>query len=72
MAVLKPHRGQGIGSALMRAILSYASQAKLKQLYLHAQVQAIPFYNRFGFTATGEPFMEAGIVHQTMERFDHE
>jgi predicted GNAT family N-acyltransferase len=44
----------------------------LKQLYLHAQVQAIPFYNRFGFTATGEPFMEAGIVHQTMERFDHE
>jgi predicted GNAT family N-acyltransferase len=33
---------------------------------LHAQSHAIGFYERFGFTAVGVEFDEAGIPHRLM------
>jgi predicted GNAT family N-acyltransferase len=33
---------------------------------LHAQVTAIPFYEKHGFMADGEKFMDAGIPHRNM------
>ena len=35
---------------------------------LHAQVQARAFYERAGYHIHGEPWMEAGIPHITMQR----
>ena len=35
---------------------------------LHAQVQARAFYERAGYHVHGEPWMEAGIPHITMQR----
>jgi predicted GNAT family N-acyltransferase len=35
---------------------------------LNAQTHALPFYERHGFVAVGEPFDEAGIPHLAMER----
>ena len=37
------------------------------QAYLHAQESACSLYRRAGFHIQGEPFMEAGIRHITME-----
>lgn len=71
MAVLQPYRGMGIGAALLQAILDYARAAQLERLFLHAQLHAVPFYQRFGFHATGDTFMEAGIAHCEMERLEH-
>lgn len=66
MAVLKTCRDQGIGSKLLAFILSEAAQQNHQQLYLHAQLEAIPFYENQGFVAQGEVFYEAGIAHRTM------
>jgi predicted GNAT family N-acyltransferase len=68
-AVLQRFRGKGIGKALVNAVLSEViPQAKAagKPIYLHAQVQALPFYAGLGFAPYGELFEEANIVHQAM------
>ena len=66
MAVLKPHRGQGIGSRLLTAVIDNAREQSHNRIYLHAQVAVIDFYRRHGFAVKGDTFMEAGIEHQTM------
>lgn len=66
MAVLKPWRGKGIGSALLRkAILLYRQQA-IKKLTLSAQMHAVSFYERAGFQICSEPYLDAGILHVDM------
>ncbi len=62
MAVLIEWRRRGVGSALLKAVMSATQQT----LFLHAQVDAIPFYQRFGFVAEGPEFMDAGIPHRKM------
>jgi len=66
MAVLKPYRQQGIGSQLLQACLDAAAHQKLPRLFLHAQNDAIAFYEKFGFIIAGEEFYEAGIPHHKM------
>ena len=68
MAVLKDCRGQGIGSAMLAALLDHARQQQYPEVYLHAQVSAIPFYEKHGFTVSGEQFLDAGIPHKSMVR----
>lgn len=66
MAVLPDYRGQGVGSALLRYALLLARQQGIGTLRLNAQIQVMPFYQRFGFVTVGERFEEAGIPHQAM------
>ena len=67
MAVLAPWRGQGVGSALLQALIDLAREKHMTRLYLHAQVSAIPFYERHGFIAQGPLFEEAAIEHRKMQ-----
>lgn len=66
MAVLASHRQYGIGKALLLTAISHARQLALTQVYLHAQVQALGFYEKQGFVAHGDEFMDAGIPHFAM------
>jgi predicted GNAT family N-acyltransferase len=66
-AVLKPFRGSGLGQALVQAVLDDLP-ADATYIYMHAQIQAVTLYQRFGFVKVGEQFEEAGIQHFTMER----
>lgn len=68
MAVLAAWRGKQVGRALMERLIAEAAQQKLGPLLLHAQVQAIGFYEKLGFVAEGPTFMEAGIPHRLMRR----
>ncbi len=68
MAVLKPHRRNGVGSALMRFILLESPKLGFSSLFLHAQTEAIPFYKNFEFQTEGDIFVEANIDHQRMGR----
>jgi len=68
MAVLRAWRGRGVGAALMTALLERARRRGMSRVALNAQTHAAPFYARFGFTAFGSEFMEAGIPHVAMER----
>ena len=66
MAVLAEYRNQGIGNKLLYFVLQHAASLGYKQIYLHAQVTAIPFYEKQGFTAFGNIFYEANIPHREM------
>ncbi len=68
VAVLKAWRNRGIGTALMHEIIHQAEQLGYKQLELAAQIQAIPFYEKLGFIAYGDNFMDAGIPHRNMRK----
>lgn len=64
-AVLKKHRGQKLGDFLLQRVLSDALMEN-QPIYLHAQLKAIPFYERRGFKSVGELFMECEIAHYEM------
>jgi predicted GNAT family N-acyltransferase len=66
MAVLKPWRRHGVGSALLTEIVALARETGLPSLFLHGQLQALPFYEKHGFVAEGPVFEEAGILHRQM------
>lgn len=66
MAVDRQRRRQAIGSRLLRKLLDHAEHRGMNQVYLHAQLTAIPFYQKHGFTICSDVFMDAGIPHRTM------
>lgn len=68
LAVLREYRGRGLGARIVRVLLQEALHRGMIDVYLHAQVQALPFYEKLGFTAAGEVFEEAGIPHRKMHR----
>ncbi|MFT6165884.1 MAG: putative GNAT family N-acyltransferase [Vicingaceae bacterium] len=66
-AVLKEYRGKKYGEQLLKAVIKSASSEK-KTMYLHAQLKAIPFYERQGFKKVGDLFVECEIEHYKMVR----
>jgi predicted GNAT family N-acyltransferase len=66
MAVMPAWRGQGVGSALMNALLALARQRGERTVRLSAQTHALPFYARFGFEPEGPEYLDAGIAHRLM------
>ncbi|QIL91800.1 GNAT family N-acetyltransferase [Microbulbifer sp. SH-1] len=67
MAILKDARGHGAGLELLKRICKFARVSGQKNVYLNAQVHAVPFYEKAGFSVTGEEFMEADIPHVRMD-----
>ncbi len=68
MAVLRPWRQQGVGAAILSALVEQAQQRGHPEVYLHAQTRALEFYEHQGFVAEGDEFDEAGIPHRLMRR----
>lgn len=66
MAVTRPWRGRGVGAALLTTMIETARARGQCCAYLNAQVQALRFYERFGFQAEGPVFLDAGIEHRAM------
>lgn len=64
-AVLKKFRGLGVAQAMVKTVLADLP-AGADYIYLHAQVQAVPLYLKFGFEKVGPEFEEAGIRHYKM------
>ncbi len=71
-AVKKSWRGKGVGAALVAAVLDSIekSEGTGQLLYMHAQLDAIPLYSKFGFEKKGEMFEECNILHYTMEKIN--
>jgi predicted GNAT family N-acyltransferase len=71
-AVLKPMRGMGVGQMLVKAVINDIAaqpQSKGKKLYMHAQLEAMPLYAKFGFQKVGDMFEECNIQHFKMELY---
>ena len=66
MAVRRAGRGQGVGGAVLQALIQAARERGDREVILNAQTHAAPFYARYGFAREGEELMEAGIAHITM------
>ncbi|WP_210215717.1 GNAT family N-acetyltransferase [Roseitalea porphyridii] len=69
MAVLSERRGTGVGAALMEFImddLAEAAAASGRHFFLSSQVHAMAFYEKLGFVACSDEFMDAGIAHRDM------
>lgn len=66
LAVLKPARGTGLGAALVGAVERAGRELGATECELHAQVQAMGFYERLGYAAEGPVYDDAGIPHRTM------
>src|SRR5258708_5884248 len=59
VAVLERYRGQGVGSDLMRRVMTEGFE-RFGSLALDAQLAVIPFYEKLGFVAEGPVFLDAG------------
>ncbi|MBU1014316.1 MAG: GNAT family N-acetyltransferase [Bacteroidetes bacterium] len=62
---LKNYRAKGYGLMLLQHILTEVIPLN-QPIYLHAQISALGFYKRNGFSESGKPFDEAGIAHYLM------
>lgn len=68
VAIRKPARGLRLGAALMRFIEADDDIGQAARLILEAQTYIIPFYERLGYKASGDEFMDAGIPHRLMSK----
>ena len=66
MAVSQSMRRQGIGRALLDTLVAEAKRLKFEEVSLGAQLPAVAFYERAGFEAYGDIFLDAGIDHKMM------
>ncbi|MFD1794541.1 GNAT family N-acetyltransferase [Paracoccus aurantiacus] len=66
VCVLRSARGTGAGAAIMRYAVDALRERGIAKAKLSSQVQAIPFYERLGFTAYGPEYTDAGIPHRDM------
>jgi YbgC/YbaW family acyl-CoA thioester hydrolase len=68
MAVSQTVRGSGVGRAMLEALTGAARARGDREIVLHAQVTAQPFYARAGYVVSGPVFDEAGIAHVEMKK----
>ncbi|MEZ5867361.1 ElaA protein [Defluviimonas denitrificans] len=69
VCVLAEMRGKGIGARLIEAaVREFAANPAIGKVKLSAQINALSFYERLGFTAEGDEYLDAGIVHRDMFR----
>lgn len=67
--VLSKERGRGFGYKVLQEGVKYAVEVmKAEKIYLEAQTYAIGFYQKAGFEAVSEEFLEDGIPHVKMIR----
>jgi predicted GNAT family N-acyltransferase len=64
-AILPQYRNMGIGSILLKQVLDDLKNEE-SAIYLHSQIQVVPYYQKVGFVIDGELFEEAGIKHYKM------
>jgi len=66
-AVLKAYRNAGIAKSILSSVLKdIMGQSTDDSIYLHAQMAAVPFYEKNGFTIEGDSFWECDIEHVKM------
>ena len=69
VAVLKCHRGHNLGRHLMEFIIKdIQKKPEIRTLKLGAQIHALVFYEKLGFSCYGDEYLDAGIKHRWMKR----
>lgn len=68
MAVRKPFRGLGVGGLVLQHLIERARQRRDVDVVLSAQKHAIGFYEKFGFVAEGDEYLDCNIPHRDMRK----
>lgn len=68
LAVLKEHRGKGIGAAVVTEAEKYVKQIGGSELKLHSQLTATGFYERLGYEQFGSVEYEEDCPHIWMKK----
>ena len=68
MAVLNNLQGKGIGRALMNFAENIARDMGYRKIIMHARKTAVGFYEKLGYTAIGDEFLEVTLPHYVMEK----
>jgi predicted GNAT family N-acyltransferase len=68
MAVTRGARGQGVAARLLAEAEGRALELGARRMALGAQLTARRVYERAGYVAHGEHFLDAGIAHVMMEK----
>jgi predicted GNAT family N-acyltransferase len=68
VAVLAAYRNKGIGRYIMQSAIAFLDQQGIPEIKVHAQSNAVSFYEKLGFQAQGDAFYEATILHIEMRR----
>ena len=68
MAVVKEVRRHGVGALVLEALERIATMRGLKEIVVHSQLPAEPFYRRQGYLRSGDVFQEQGVPHVLMRK----
>ena len=68
MAVKDNLQRKGIGASIIYFAEKLSKDKGYKKIMMHARDSAIGFYEKFGYTVKGEPFIEVNVPHHVMEK----
>ncbi len=68
VAVEFERQKHGLGTKLVRYSESFAREHGFREMVLHARHTAIPFYERLGYAAFGNTFIEVTVEHRAMKK----
>ena len=68
MAVIAGLQGKGIGKVLMQFAENISRDIGYKKIIMHARKTAVGFYEKLGYSAIGDEFLEVTIPHFSMEK----
>lgn len=71
VAVDRAWRGRGIARAMMLCAMDHCRAGGVDRFYLTAQTDKVGLYEKLGFTAFGDEFLDAGIPHLAMRTYAH-
>lgn len=60
----KDYRNLGKQKLIIQKIIK--TTHKINTLYVSSQIHIVDFYLKFGFKLIGEPYVEAGLIHQLL------
>ena len=69
IAVLKPHRGKGLGIKIVTEAEKLIKQLGGNEVFISGQVRVAEFYkNKLGYTQYGEAYFEENVPHVALKK----
>ena len=69
VAVRRTWRGRGVAKALIGAAMEHARSAGETRFYLGSQSDKVGLYEKLGFHAYGDEFVDGGMPHRSMRNY---
>ena len=68
MAVRPSHQRQGYGREIIQRLEDDLAREGFTDVSMNARLEAVSFYERLGYSTTGDEFIEVGIPHVRMQK----